>query len=163
MLNTVCKDYDEFIREPIYIESRQFAPRKDEYMAAVNRMTDSLFTYKEAFSYDELIDFRLDIMKEVYSFEFRTFKQEEGLIDGVDFARSIVKYAENNHKRLFLRRIFKIEEDIEGVKISEAEYVNFHVELRVKHNALNQALKMKGALNFQEVLKLFTQHSEQIN
>ena len=75
-------------------------------------MADSLFNHKASFTYNELIDFRLDIMKEVYAFEFRTFKNENGMIDGVDFARSIIKYAENNHKRLFLRRIYQIEPEI---------------------------------------------------
>ena len=91
MLFTVCKDYDDFIREPIYIESRSFAPKKEEYMEAVKRMSNSLFGFQEIYSYEELINFRLEIMKEIYAYEFKTFKSDKGKIDGVDFARSIIK------------------------------------------------------------------------
>jgi isocitrate lyase len=100
------------------MESRSFATHKDDYMAAVDRMADSLFNFKKTFSVDELRDFRLEIMKEVYAFEFRMYKGDQGNIDGVDFARSIIKYAENSYKRKLLRRIFNIEEDIQDYKIS---------------------------------------------
>jgi len=71
-------------------------------------MSDSLFSYRDTFSFEEFVKFRVNILKEIFTFEFRTFKDTNGVIDGVDFARSIVKYAENNHKRLLLRRIFSI-------------------------------------------------------
>ena len=93
MLEHICKDYNQFIREPIYIESRQFAPTKDDFIKTVQQMANSLFSHQSLFSYEELIQFRMDIMKEIYTFEFRCFKKEDNVIDGVDFARSIVKYA----------------------------------------------------------------------
>lgn len=66
MLFHICQDYDQFIREPIYIESRQFAPSKEEYLTAVKRIADSLFSYCEAYSYDELIDFRLKVIPTIF-------------------------------------------------------------------------------------------------
>ncbi len=44
-------------------------------------------------------------MKELYTYEFKCYKTDKNAIDGVDFARSIVKYAQNNQKRKFLRRV----------------------------------------------------------
>ena len=66
------------------------------------------------------------MMKELYTFEYRTFKKDGEMIDGVDFARSIIKYAQNNQKRKFLRRIQNITSELESFKIPESEYVGFH-------------------------------------
>jgi Zn finger protein HypA/HybF involved in hydrogenase expression len=44
----------------------------------------------------------------------------------VEFARSILKYAQNNHKRKLLRRVKAIEPGIGQIKITEKEYVDFH-------------------------------------
>lgn len=82
-------------------------------------MANSLFSVQQSYTYEELINFRLEVMKEIYTFEFRTFKTSNDYIDGVDFARSIVKYAENSYKRHFLRRIFSIEDRIADVKVTE--------------------------------------------
>lgn len=110
-------------------------------------MADSLFSYKPAFTYQQLVDFRLEIMKELYTFEYRTFRTEHQHIDGVDFARSIVKYAENNHKRRFLRRITTIEDQIKDIQVTESEYVDFHIKLRLKEKELISSLKQKGAIS----------------
>jgi hypothetical protein len=56
-------------------------------------------------SFEDLLNFRRNIMRELYTYEFKSFKSEDKQIDGVDFARSIVKYAQNNMKRKFLKRI----------------------------------------------------------
>lgn len=125
-------------------------------MQAVKRMSNSLFNYRSKFSYEQFIDFRVNILKQIFAFEFRTFKDINGNIDGVDFARSIVKYAENKHKKLLLQRIFKIEPEIQNYKIDEKDYVNFHVELRIKYNAIKNTLNKRGAMSFQDIKSLFS-------
>lgn len=110
-------------------------------------MAASLFTLRSSYTYEDLINFRLEVMKEIYTFEFRTFKTMNDYIDGVDFARSIVKYAENSYKRRFLRRIFAIEDKISQVKVNESEYVNFHSKMSIKEEELLESLKKKGAMS----------------
>lgn len=46
MLNHVCKDYDEFMRPSVGIESRNYNPKKSDYILALNRTADSLFKDK---------------------------------------------------------------------------------------------------------------------
>lgn len=72
-------------------------------------MTESMFKNKSSYSLQDIIEFKKELVRELFVFEFRSFKTEGDAIDGVDFARSIVKYTENNHKRKFLRKIFWIE------------------------------------------------------
>lgn len=90
-------------------------------------------------------------MRELYTYEFKNFKIDNNAIDGVEFARSIVKYAQNNQKRKLLRRVNAIEKTIEDIKISESEYVDFHFELQVNMKKLKSTLKSKGVLTRQEI------------
>lgn len=69
------------------------------------RTADSMFQKRESYTLTDLIDFRRSLMKELYTYEFKCYKTDQNAIDGVDFARSIVKYAQNNQKRKFLRRV----------------------------------------------------------
>jgi hypothetical protein len=59
-------------------------------------------------------------MKELYLFEFKCFKADEQThsIDGVEFARSILKYAQNNQKRKLLRRVKAIEPGIGQIHVT---------------------------------------------
>jgi hypothetical protein len=151
MINHVCADYDLFIRESIGIESRQFKPDKEHFLKSVLRAADSMYQARLTISPHELIDFKKTIMKELYTFEFKSFKVDKDAIDGVEFARSIVKYAQNNQKRRLLRRVSHIEKDIEGIKISEKEYVDFHFELQMNMKKLEELLKSRGVLTRPEI------------
>ena len=126
MLNHVCADYDIFIKQSIGIESRQFKPNKEDFLKCILRSADSLFASKEEYSLADFYSLKKDIMRELYTYEFKNFKLDNNAIDGVEFARSIVKYAQNNQKRRLLRRVNAIEKTIEEIKISESEYVDFH-------------------------------------
>lgn len=52
-----------------------------------------------------MVEFRRDIIKELFGFEFLMYKQQEGKIDGADFARSIIKYVETSKKRKYQNRV----------------------------------------------------------
>ena len=43
-------------------------------------------------------------------FEFLMFKQQDGKIDGADFARSIIKYVESSKKRKYINRVKQFRE-----------------------------------------------------
>jgi hypothetical protein len=53
----------------------------------------------------DIIEFRRDMIRDIYSFEFLMFKLKDNKIDGTDFARSIIKYVETSKKRKYMRRI----------------------------------------------------------
>lgn len=58
------------------------------------------------------------MIKELFEFEFLMFPIQNGVIDGVDFARSIVKYVETNKKKKFMKRI-KTMDWLEKTKIDK--------------------------------------------
>lgn len=45
------------------------------------------------------------MIEELYEFEFRMFPIKDGTIDGVDFARSIIKYVEPSKTKKYMQRI----------------------------------------------------------
>ena len=157
MLERVCSDHKSFIKEAIGLESRQFKPSRNEFVEVIKREADSMFRDKESYTLHEFIGFRRELMKELYTYEFRTFQRDEQHIDGVDFARSIIKYAQNNQKRKFLRRIHQIEGDIEAHKIKEIEYINFHFMLQVNYKSFERLLEKKGALSREDMKSLLGQ------
>lgn len=101
-------------------------------------------------------------MRELYTYEFKNFKIDNNAIDGVEFARSIVKYAQNNQKRKLLRRVNAIEKTIEDIKISESEYVDFHFELQVNMKKLKSTLKSKGVLTRQEIKEVLNERDVKV-
>lgn len=101
-------------------------------------------------------------MRELYTYEFKNFKLENSAIDGVEFARSIVKYAQNNQKRRLLRRVNTIEKAIEEIKISEKEYVDFHFELQINMKKLKNTLKSKGVLTRQEIKEVLNERDVKV-
>jgi hypothetical protein len=50
------------------------------------------------------------MIKELFGFEFLMFKQQDGNIDGADFARSIIKYVESSKKRKYINRVKQFRE-----------------------------------------------------
>lgn len=48
------------------------------------------------------------MINELYEFEFLMFPITNGHIDGVDFARSIVKYVDVTKSRKFMKRVNKM-------------------------------------------------------
>lgn len=56
-----------------------------------------------------------------------------------------------------MRRIFSIEDRIKDIQVSESEYVDFHINLRMKEKQLIDSLKHKGAINEKELQKVFSE------
>ena len=75
------------------------------------------------------------MIKELFEFEFLMFPIQNGLIDGVDFARSIVKYVETSKKKKFMKRI-KNMEWLENTKIDKEAYVGFHLYMQTNIHEL---------------------------
>lgn len=86
-------------------------------------------------------------MKDIYTFEFKNFRTVDNEIDGVEFARSIVKYARNNQKRKLLRRIKVISPYLEPLRVNESHYVNFHFGLTINEHDMENILKEKGVIS----------------
>lgn len=102
------------------------------------------------------MEFRDEMIREIYVFEFRSYNIKEKEIDGVEFARSIVKYTSHNSKRKLLRRSNSIHEFIEPIKINEKEYVDFHTHLHLNEKTIAEHLKVKGVINKKEMRELFS-------
>lgn len=87
------------------------------------------------------------------------FKQEEGKIDGADFARSIIKYVESSKKRKYINRVKQFREEFEKFKIERDAYVGFHYYIRTYMEDLVKELNQHGAINTQEVYTMINKYS----
>ena len=71
--NAVCSDYDRFIKTNIGIESRKFSPCKKSFEDKIEEKANSLYSDKSSYTYCELVDFKREMLRELYEFEFKCF------------------------------------------------------------------------------------------
>lgn len=116
-------------------------------------MTANIFGDKKVLTLDEIIKFRRNIICDLYEFEFLMFPIQDGCIDGVDFARSIVKYVEPSKTRKFMKRVKGLK-DIENIRIDKEAYLGFHIFMQTNIRALENELNTKGAINKHEFARM---------
>lgn len=79
------------------------------------------------------------LLHDIFEFEFKMFKSKTDSIDGIDFARSIVKYAEPSLRAKFLARINNMQ-SFEAIKISQTAYIGFHLYMSCNFDSLSSVL-----------------------
>lgn len=98
------------------------------------------------------------------------FPAHDDAIDGVDFARSIIKYVQPSKTKKYMKRIKKMHE-LENVKVDMKAYKAFHIYIWANMKQIERILNERGAIStnqLSELINKFTNKkgtitNEQIN
>lgn len=132
------------LKSKILLESRRVKINNECYEESVKACAKMLARKEKVKNLKDILRLRRRFLKELYKYEFYAIpRSEDNTIDSQDFAKSIVKYVDQNKLAKYIARAQNIDMN---VRITCEQYVGFHLYLQSRMEPLKRLCEKKGAL-----------------